>query len=115
MSGIYIVLIILGFTYVILDNLGRSWNNKSNFTHRETFNDQNGQFCLECSNKNFNQCTNCFNCSWCSDKHGDGKCIPGDVNGSYNAEKCYSYYNGDPWNRMKQDNQKQTCNLDPNY
>lgn len=71
----------------------------------EGFNDHYGTLCKSCENKTFNECMQCFNCSFCVDKWGNGKCIGGDVNsGPYNKEKCARIYNGDAFLRAKQDN-----------
>jgi len=57
----------------------------------EHFNDQTGRFCSSCENLPFGQCTRCFNCGYCTDLYGNGKCIPGDYKGPYNAERCNNW------------------------
>jgi hypothetical protein len=83
------------------------------FTYNEHFNEQMGRFCGSCSERTFGQCLQCFNCSWCVDKFGNGRCIGGDVNGPYNYEKCALYYNSDPFNRMKYNNSHYKCSYGP--
>ena len=78
-----------------------------NYYRFETFNDQSGQFCLACENKNFNQCTACFNCSWC-----DGKCIAGDLNGPYNNQRCNKYYNRDAFSQITVKQNLYDCSKD---
>jgi len=79
-----------------------------------------GIYCTNCSGKNYNKCVDCFNCGWCVDKHGRGKCVGGDVNnGPYNKENCHLWYSGDPYNFMKYENyieteKKYKCNYGPN-
>jgi hypothetical protein len=96
-------------TFIILCFITFNQTNKN----KENFNEQTGRFCMDCMDKTFNQCTQCFNCSWCVDKWGNGNCIGGDINGPYNAEKCALYYNGDPWSRMVQNNDNYKCSYGP--
>jgi hypothetical protein len=70
----------------------------------EGFNNQTGRFCYSCSDKNINKCRDCFNCGWCTDKSGQGKCIGVDVKGPMNNEKCDRLYRGDDWYRMVENN-----------
>lgn len=75
------------------------------YKRKENFNDKSGQFCYECSGKSYNQCFGCFNCGWCVDEWGNGKCIGGDVNsGPYNKEKCAMWKTNDPFAEMKYNN-----------
>jgi len=73
-------------------------------TKQEGFNEQNGQLCLTCDKKTLNQCTNCFNCGYCVDKWGNGRCIGGDLHGPFNNENCARWYHGDPYSVMIQKN-----------
>jgi hypothetical protein len=82
---------------------------------QEAFNDQTGKFCYDCDNKTINQCMQCFNCGFCVDKNGNGKCIPGDHTGPWNKEDCYQWHYGDPFSYMlqinKRDNRRNKCDL----
>jgi hypothetical protein len=76
----------------------------------EGFNDHYGTLCGDCSNKTFGECKTCFNCIWCVDKWGNGKCIGGDnVSGPYNKEKCARIYTNDPFYRAKENNDNYNC------
>lgn len=91
---IYILLIVLGLFLLM------------NYNQAEHFNESSGRFCSSCKEKTFNQCLDCFNCGWCVDKNGQGRCLGSDISsGPYNNEECAQLYQGDPWLRMKQDNQ----------
>ena len=80
----------------------------------EHFNEQSGQFCSSCKDKTFNQCLNCFNCGFCVDEWGNSQCIGSDIaNGPYNNEKCARLYQGDPWLRMKENNQNYEIEFGP--
>lgn len=68
----------------------------------ENFGSDTGQFCLDCKNKNLNQCVNCFNCGYFVDNYGNHGCIPGDHKGPYNREEALIWYYGDPWSRVLQ-------------
>lgn len=96
MKTTYIVLLILVVVFCVY--------NKS-MTVEEQF--EAGQFCYSCNDKTFNQCTTCFNCGYCVDRNGRGKCIGGDHKGPYNYEHCAKWYHGDPFSRMLQNNK---CN-----
>jgi hypothetical protein len=72
--------------------------------NKEYFNEQVGKFCYSCEEKTYNQCLNCFNCGFCVDKHGNGKCIEGDHTGPYNGNICGMWYSGDPLTKMNQNN-----------
>lgn len=79
----------------------------------EGFNEQAGRFCHTCAGKNFNQCSQCFNCGFCVDKWGNGGCIGGDHTGPYNFERCAFWYSGDPYARMNQRNMDYQCSFGP--
>lgn len=82
----------------------------------ETFNNQTGRLCTTCGDKNMNQCTSCFNCGYCVDKFGNGKCIGTDgQNGreGLNNEKCDRMYTGDDWERMIENNQSYKFSYGP--
>jgi hypothetical protein len=83
----------------------------------ENFNETSGRLCTTCQDKTFNQCLGCFNCVYCVDKWGNGKCIGGDANsGPYNKEKCARIYSGDQFLRMEQNNANYSCQYGPsNY
>lgn len=71
-------------------------------TKVEGFRAQQGQFCMSCQGKSYNQCLNCFNCGWCVDEFGNGGCVGGDVNsGPYNKEQCAQWDTNDPFTDMK--------------
>lgn len=78
--------------------------NQSN-SKTESFNNQVGRFCYTCSDKNINECQRCFNCAWCMDSSGNGKCIGVDREGPMNNERCSRLYRGDDWYRMVENNQ----------
>ena len=88
-----------------------------NKNQTENFNPGNGMLCTTCEDKTFNQCMGCFNCLYCVDKWGNGKCIGGDANsGPYNKEKCAIVYSGDQFLRMEQNNANYECSMGPsNY
>lgn len=80
----------------------------------ENFNEQNGQLCFTCENKTMNQCLECFNCGFCVDQFGNGKCIGGDAaSGPYNNESCRLWYQSDPYVLMKQRNANYKCSYGP--
>ena len=86
-----------------------------NYTKRERvvegYNDQTGRFCMSCRNRNRNCCLSCFNCGWCEDQWGNGKCIGGDNNsGPYNYERCAKWTHGDPFHMVSK---KQNLRGDP--
>lgn len=84
-----------------------------NYNRTEHFNEQTGRFCSSCKEKTFNQCLDCFNCGFCV-KDGDAKCIGADVaNSTYNNEKCDRLYLGDPWARMKENNENYELEFGP--
>lgn len=83
----------------------------------ENFGSYTGQFCLDCKNKDLNQCISCFNCGYFVDHYGNHGCIPGDHKGPYNREEAALWYYGDPWSRVLQspidkcyDGKKAHCN-----
>ena len=81
-----------------------------NNTNIEGYNDQTGRYCLSCYKRNRNQCLRCFNCVWCEDQWGNGKCIGGDnVSGPYNYERCNKWTHGDPYSYMM----KKVQHVDP--
>lgn len=80
---------------------------------KEGFNEEVGNFCLECHGKNFNQCLSCFNCGWAKDKHGNGTCIGGDVLGPFNYERVARWYVGDPFYRMQERNRNYKLSYGP--
>lgn len=85
-----------------------------NYTNTEHFNEESGRFCSTCKDKTYNQCLNCFNCGWCVDSWGNGKCLGADVaSGTYNNEKCSKLYLGDPYLRMKQNNRNYKTEMGP--
>lgn len=80
----------------------------------EGYNEQTGKLCYSCEGKSFNDCLGCFNCGYCIDKWGNGKCIGGDANsGPYNAEKCHIWYQGDQFVRAEQNNDNYKCSYGP--
>ncbi len=79
----------------------------------EHFNETSGKLCTTCYEKTFNECLGCFNCLYCVDKWGNGKCIGGDINGTYNKEKCARIYSGDQFFRMQQNNKNYKCEMGP--
>ncbi len=84
-----------------------------NNNQMENFNETSGKLCTTCEDKTFNQCLGCFNCLYCVDKWGNGKCIGGDINGTYNKEKCAMVYSGDQFLRMEQNNANYECSMGP--
>lgn len=83
------------------------------YNNTEGFTNEIGKLCNTCSDRNFNQCTDCFNCGFCVDEWGNGSCIGGDVHGPYNYEKCARWYSGDPFGRMNWNNQHYKCEYGP--
>ena len=80
----------------------------------EHFNEQSGTFCLSCRNKTPNQCLKCFNCLYITDKWGHSGCIGGDANsGPYNNEEYSRIYSGDPFSRMRENNDNYRCSYGP--
>lgn len=76
----------------------------------ENYNDQAGKYCITCEGKSPNECLGCFNCGFCVDENGNGKCIGGDaVSGPYNKERCAKWYSGDPFYYMKEKNAYKRC------
>ena len=99
---VLIVIVAIYFIYKLCKN------------NEEGFNDQTGRLCQSCDDKTFNQCLGCFNCGYCVDKWGNGKCIGGDAaSGPYNKEKCALWYQGDPYVRMQQNNANYKCEYGP--
>lgn len=90
MKYLYLTLII-----ILLAILYLSYNK---INKKEGFNRDTGQLCGTCSDKSFNQCLGCFNCGFCIDKWGNGKCIGGNVaSGPNNKENCALWYTTDDW------------------
>ncbi len=79
----------------------------------EGYNDQTGRYCMTCAGKTLNQCLQCFNCGWCTDKHGNSGCIGGDHKGPWNFENCAKWYHGDPFSFMMQRNANYRCSYGP--
>jgi hypothetical protein len=105
---IIIIIIFILVLYIITQNCTNDKNSN------ETFNVQNGTLCQSCENKTFNDCLGCFNCGYCIDQWGNGKCIGGDAaSGPYNKEKCKLWYQGDQSVRMKQNNANYKCEYGP--
>ena len=76
----------------------------------ETFNQDSGTLCYDCENKTYNQCVNCFNCGFCVDKYGNGKCIGAtSALGPLNNEKCAKLYMADPFYQVQQKNYNDPC------
>ena len=101
----YILLIIIVAVFIWL-----FINNRAT----EHFNEQSGQLCLDCTEKNFGQCLKCFNCTWIIDRFNNGSCVGGDVhNGPYNNEEHTMAYYGDPWAQKKYDNDHYKCSYGP--
>lgn len=95
---IIIILILIGIYYI------------SQKCVTEHYNEQSGTLCQSCENKTLNECLECFNCGYCIDKFGNGKCIGGDAaSGPYNKEKCAVWYQGDQYVRMQQNNRNYKC------
>lgn len=108
--GRNLILIVLAITVIcILTNVFKS--NSTNIN--EGFNEQAGRFCHTCAGKNFNQCSQCFNCGFCVDKWGNSGCIGGDHTGPYNFERCAYWYSGDPFAKMMQRNMDYKCSYGP--
>lgn len=102
---LFIISIILIFIYYLY---------AIKFNTNEGFSQFVGTFCKTCGDKTFNQCTNCFNCGWCTDEYGNGKCIGGSViDGPFNNEKCAKFYHGDPFYQMKYRNEHYSCRDGP--
>ena|SRR3972149_7053776 len=79
----------------------------------ENYDDTYGKLCTTCGEKNVNQCRQCFNCGFCVDQYGNGKCIGGDHKGPFNFEKCFRWYYSDPYSYMLQRNMDYKCNDGP--
>ena len=79
--------------------------------NKESFNNQTGKFCTTCSDKNINDCQDCFNCGYCQDESGQGKCIGIDREGPMNNERCDKLSRGDDWYKMVEMNN----NYKPSY
>ena len=81
---------------------------------KEGFNQDSGQFCNTCDEKSFNSCSNCFNCGFCVDRFGNGKCIGGNASeGPLNKEDCALWYTGDQWTVAKQHNDNYKLSYGP--
>ncbi|ARF09595.1 hypothetical protein Indivirus_1_218 [Indivirus ILV1] len=103
----YLFLILTIITILIIAFLGYQ-------SKKERFNQDTGQFCGSCANKTFNECLNCFNCGYCVDKWGNGKCIGGDVtSGPYNKENCALWYTTDNWTGQVWRNNNYKLNYGP--
>jgi hypothetical protein len=84
------------------------------YTNTEHYNENSGRLCQSCEHRTINQCLECFNCGYCIDKFGNGKCIGGDAaSGPYNKEKCALWYQGDQFVRMEQNNKDYKCEYGP--
>ena len=80
----------------------------------EGFATTSGNFCNSCTDKNFNQCTNCFNCGYCVDRWGNSKCIAGNVaSGPANNEQCALWYPSDDWQVAKEHNKNYKLSYGP--
>ena len=79
----------------------------------EHFNEQSGNLCLSCNDKNIAQCLECFNCVWIYDQFGQGKCVVGSQSGPYNNEENVRWYHRDPWSQMVKDNNHYKCSYGP--
>lgn len=68
----YLIIGIIILLILILCQTNKSKNtiNQDNF----------GNYCLDCKNRPFGRCVNCFNCGFIS-KNGKGQCIDGDQYG----------------------------------
>lgn len=104
----YVYLIILIISLIIIS--GFLYNTVQ---LKEGFNRDTGQFCGSCSDKTFNQCLNCFNCGFCIDKWGNGKCIGGSVLGPNNKENCAFWYTTDDWTTAKMNNNNYRLSYGP--
>lgn len=81
---------------------------------QENFNEQTGRLCITCANKTFNQCTQCFNCLWITDKWNNSMCVGGDVaSGPYNNEDHAYYTASDPLPTMNYMNTHYKCSYGP--
>lgn len=96
---VYALFVVAAVTLVILYSI-----KKNGAASKENFSNNLGRLCSDCENKTFSQCTNCFNCGYCIDQWGNGKCIGGDYKGPYNYETCAFWYNSDPWTKMTEYN-----------
>jgi len=80
----------------------------------EGYNDENGRFCLDCHDKNLSSCLSCFNCGWCQNADGTGKCIGATIAaGAANNERCGRLMMGDPWAAMIERNRNYKCSYGP--
>lgn len=109
MNSLFLILLIIIVSYIVVTDT-------TPIKKIETFNEQNGQFCITCREKTLNQCMKCFNCGFCIDRKGNAACIGGDHRGPYNFERCAYWYHTDPYSRMIQQNVNYKCSYGPsNY
>jgi len=72
-----------------------------------------GKLCGDCAGRNLNSCLDCFDCGYCIDDWGNGRCVPGDYKGPYNHENCKYYLQGDPYRTMLERNRNYKCSYGP--
>jgi hypothetical protein len=98
-------LVVFIILYLLLNNKN-SQENYSQVTPQ-------GKLCTSCMGKNINSCLDCFNCGYCVDDWGNGRCVPGDYKGPYNKESCKYYIQGDPYATMMERNRNYKCSYGP--
>lgn len=52
------------------------------------------KYCQDCSSLDKTECGLCYECGWCIDKKGNGKCVPGGMRGQHSCkdrETCNIY------------------------
>jgi len=84
---ILIILFILLIIYLI-----------SRYYSQENFNRNTGKWCINCEQKSFGQCMDCFNCGFCMTEKNKGYCTKGTVFGPNNIDdKCIRWMHNDEY------------------